>query len=174
MGMYDLLRNSQAVVGLRRAYDGQSERDKKATQLLILALVLGLIYFLLWSPSWHFYTSQKSEYKAAAQVLHFVQANERKARQAAQALGALSGTKRQSGSLVSLVTSVGKRSGVEIKRFEPSGATRLRIWVENMPFDKVVDWLNGLESKHGIRVQQISIDRGDRSGLVNGRLLLSD
>ncbi|PID41733.1 MAG: hypothetical protein CSB48_13250 [Proteobacteria bacterium] len=174
MGLYDSLQHSQVFTQLRKAYDSQSERDKKATRLLVTAVILGLVYFLIWSPSWTFYTEKKNEHKAAEQVLHFVQANEQKARAAAKALGTLTGPKRQSGSLVSLVTSSGRQSGVEIKRFEPSGAGKLRIWVENVPFDNVVKWLGRLQTSHSIRVQEISVDRGDKSGLVNGRLLLSN
>lgn len=61
-----------------------------------------------------------------------------------------------------------------IKRMIPDGADKVTLWLENIAFDKLTDWLAILETKHAVTVNQISINREQtHAGTVSAKLLLS-
>jgi general secretion pathway protein M len=60
-----------------------------------------------------------------------------------------------------------------IKRMIPDGADKVTLWLENIAFDKLTDWLAVLETKHAITVSQVSINREQTQvGTVSAKLLL--
>ena len=61
-----------------------------------------------------------------------------------------------------------------IKRLIPEGADNVTLWLENIAFDKLVNWLAVLETQHAIMVNQISVNRQSANqGVVSAKLLLS-
>jgi len=62
-----------------------------------------------------------------------------------------------------------------IKRMIPDGADKVTLWLENIAFDKLTNWLAVLETKHAITVDQISVNREQTNkGAVTAKLLLSN
>lgn len=62
-----------------------------------------------------------------------------------------------------------------IKRMIPEGDDKVTLWLENIAFDKLTNWLAVLETKHAITVDQISINREQTNkGVVTAKLLLSN
>jgi len=62
-----------------------------------------------------------------------------------------------------------------IKRMIPEGDDKVTLWLENIAFDKLTNWLAVLETKHAITVDQISINREQTNkGAVTAKLLLSN
>lgn len=60
-----------------------------------------------------------------------------------------------------------------IVRAEPIDQNTITIWLENIPFDPMIDWLAKIEPQFSVVVQQIDITTKDRnSGLCNFRLTL--
>jgi general secretion pathway protein M len=60
-----------------------------------------------------------------------------------------------------------------IKRMIPEGADKVTLWLENIAFDKLINWLAILETKHAITVEQISINRQQANkAVVNAKILL--
>ena len=72
-----------------------------------------------------------------------------------------------------MATNLAQRQGVALKRFEPSGERELKVWVDDAAFDKVVAWLMELKTRLGVEVEQISLERQEKPGLVSARLTLS-
>ncbi|MFA5984151.1 MAG: type II secretion system protein M [Methylococcaceae bacterium] len=61
-----------------------------------------------------------------------------------------------------------------IKRVIPDGVDEVTLWLENIAFDTLSHWLAILETKHGIHVNQISINSdGKQIGIVNAKVLLA-
>ncbi len=83
------------------------------------------------------------------------------------------GNKAQGRSLLVLVDQSAKRNklGGSLKRVEPDGAARVRVWLERAPFDEVVKWLSELENQYQLQVESAVFDRTDAPGLVNARLV---
>ena len=62
--------------------------------------------------------------------------------------------------------------GKSVKRVQPDGQTKARVWMENVSFDSMVDWLEKLQRQQGIRIVTSVIEKQDEPGLVNARLVL--
>ncbi len=75
------------------------------------------------------------------------------------------------GSILSLVNNTAKAKNIVLKRFEPEGDKGLRVWLDQVNFNSVIDWLELLEVQKGITIEQISIDKVS-PGLVNLRAVL--
>jgi len=58
----------------------------------------------------------------------------------------------------------GLASALSIKA---DGQNSLRVSMDNVPFDKVMDWLDQLTSKNGIIVSKLTVDRQPSVGRVN-------
>ena len=61
---------------------------------------------------------------------------------------------------------------MSFKRYQPVGDSGLSLWLENSAFNQLVLWLERLEKRHGIRVDEISVERAAQDGVVNVRLVL--
>ena len=77
-------------------------------------------------------------------------------------------------SLLSLVDSSSKKSGIKpsIKKIQPEGASRVRVYLEQAPFTRLISWLADNFEYQDIKVLALSIRRESRPGMVSGVLLL--
>ena len=107
------------------------------------------------------------------ELLEWVRSKEATAR-AVASMGNESGQTGNLGDddLLKTVTDSADKSGMPLQRFEPSGNQAMRIWLEQVPFTDLTQWLAHLETKYGIVVDQASLDRADEPGLVDARITL--
>jgi len=85
--------------------------------------------------------------------------------------------KQEGQSLMSVVdvSSVELQIKPAIKRVIPEGVDNVTVWLENANFDQLSVWLAVLETKHGIKVSQISITREPvNKGQVSAKIVLSN
>jgi len=77
-------------------------------------------------------------------------------------------------SLLSLVDQTAKRNGLgsAMTRVEPDGSDKVRIRLERVNFDKMMSWLESLQTKHAVSIDSITIDQHQDSGMANVRLSL--
>ena len=75
---------------------------------------------------------------------------------------------------VVLVDRVARESGLgtALRGTQPS-ATGVRVQLEAAPFDTVISWLATLEARYGLAIDSITVDRGQRQGLVNANISFS-
>jgi general secretion pathway protein M len=59
-----------------------------------------------------------------------------------------------------------------VRRVQPEGADAVRVWLEDAPFDDLILWLGTLETRYGLRVTSLVVDRQPVEGRVNARLSL--
>lgn len=79
-------------------------------------------------------------------------------------------------SLLALIDETARSEGLaeSIRRGEPAGEGRVRVWLDRASFDRIVRWLTRLDAAFGVRVTELSIDRADAPGRVNARVALSE
>lgn len=77
-------------------------------------------------------------------------------------------------SLLVLVDSSARQSGLNnaVKRVEPEGNDKVRIQLEQAGFDDIAEWLEKLYRVNSVRVNSVSVDKQQGSGMVNARLTL--
>lgn len=66
-----------------------------------------------------------------------------------------------------------KGLGSGMKRVEPDGEDRVRLWFEKIPFAGLMGWMTELADKQGARAQNVTVDREEEPGLVRARVVLS-
>ncbi|WP_154222180.1 type II secretion system protein GspM [Marinicella rhabdoformis] len=60
-----------------------------------------------------------------------------------------------------------------VTRAEPVDENTMTLWLQNAPFDKVVDWLTNIESAFGVSVIQVDVVAKDKAnGLCDIRMTL--
>ena len=57
-----------------------------------------------------------------------------------------------------------------VKRIEPDGPARVRVWLEQVEFDRLLPWLGELEQRHSVQVIDLRTDRRGPPGRVDARL----
>lgn len=99
-------------------------------------------------------------------------------KQSAQEIKMLSNARRISPgsggqSLLSIVDSTASSSMLTeaMKRVEPEGANRVRVWMEHAAFDDVTTWLERLQRDYNVKIESVVIDRDANPGRVNARLV---
>ncbi|MES9848665.1 MAG: type II secretion system protein GspM, partial [Candidatus Thiodiazotropha sp.] len=60
----------------------------------------------------------------------------------------------------------------QIQRIKPQGDNAVQLWIEEASFDTIIKWLGQLTQAHAIEIDSLTIDRQDKPGLVNARLVL--
>ena len=138
-----------------------------------LLLVL-LLYVGIWEPLTHNVESLRASTAEQESLLAWMRGAAKEVKQ----LRGRSGqpVKPASGqSLLSLVDRTAKagRLGPALKRVQPDGDEKVRVWLESASFDDVVRWLSSLESSQGVHVVSSVFQAKDDPGLVDVRLVFA-
>lgn len=84
-------------------------------------------------------------------------------------------TKTASGqSLLALVDRTAKSGGLgaALKRVQPDGEQKVRVWMEGASFDDVIRWLVQMETRHGVGIESSVFEVKENAGIVDARLVL--
>lgn len=150
---------------------GLGARDRFLLLAGGVVIAIALLYGLVWKPLGDRVASLRVAVVDQAALLQWMQGT-------AQDIRQLRGQQRpgagERASLLSLTDRTARERGLgaAIRRVEPEGGDKVRIQLEQAPFDDMVGWLELLISRHGVRIEIISIDARDQAGLVNARLTL--
>ena len=86
-----------------------------------------------------------------------------------------SSVKRNAGqSLLVVVDQTAKQNKLadSLKRVEPDGSDRVRVWLDNASFDDVAKWLGLLQSNYQLDIESAVFDKVEMVGRVNARLVI--
>ncbi|HFE39425.1 MAG TPA: type II secretion system protein M [Gammaproteobacteria bacterium] len=151
-----------------------SERRTLSIGAVIAAILM--LYLLLLEPAWQEADTlalkvekQKSENaslkKMAAKIKQLQSASHKRAIR-----------KNPGQSLLVVVDRTAKKNklGDSLKRVEPDGSARVRVWLDNAAFDAVAKWLTLLRSKYQLEIESAVFDKVDAAGRVNVRLIFAE
>jgi len=127
----------------------------------------------VWQPAYDFKQDAELNMAQNKELLAMVMSNKQALSKIGRSGAGKSKKALNSQQLVSSVTNMAKRNGVVLKRFEPSGDNKLKVWVDDASFDKVMTWLSSLKKSLNVNVEQVSIEKDDAPGQVSARLTLS-
>lgn len=171
--MPNFITQSSVYLNAQRQLEMLPSRDRMALKVLAITLVLLILFFAVWQPALAYMKDQESMLDQRVALLKLVRENSAVLAAMSKAGGNAQQPTLSSQQLVSSVTNMAQRQGVALKRFEPSGENELKVWVDDVAFDKVVTWLAELKARLGVRVEQISVEKQEQPGLVSARLTLS-
>ncbi len=150
---------------------GLGARDRFLLLIGAVLITLVLLYVLAWKPLGDRVASLRSTVAEQGLQLQWMQG-------AAQEIQRLRGQQRpatgERASLLALTDRTARERGLgaAIRRVEPEGSDKVRIQLEQAPFDDMTVWLEQLVARHGVRIEIITIEARDQAGLVNARLTL--
>ncbi|MDN6320654.1 MAG: type II secretion system protein M [Marinobacter sp.] len=175
--MWTKLKEQPAVGKLVAQYDQLPKRDQQALAVLAVAVCLGILYFAVWSPVASFHDEAAASKENAAELVAWMHSNEpviRRLSSSGAGPAAKSADVPADGrALMGLVTRSARDTGLTLQRFEPSGDSAIRVWLEAVPYSEVAAWLEMLNGKHGVVIDQAALDRADDPGQVSVRLTLA-
>lgn len=142
--------------------------DQRALGLLALFLGATFIVFGLFKPAHNYFEQARED---AAQSRELVEWINRQRPQLERVERASGGSNQAQGTLLQRVTAAAKNHNVTIKRFEPEGDGRIRLWVDQARYQDLQPWLNTLLQQRFV-VQSVSVDALAEEGMVSARLTL--
>jgi general secretion pathway protein M len=154
----------------RRRYWSLPPRDRVLINVMAVTVVLVLLWLLVVAPAQRMRGEAAAKLSGQQSTLQWVKDNESRAQAIA---GTTSSAPRKSGqSLMTTVTASSTQMGLSLKRYEPEGQEKLRVWLENQSFNKTIQWLESLQRQHGMSVVNVAIDAASQPGLVNAKIVL--
>lgn len=154
---------------LRARYEALQPREQVLVGIAAVLLVIALIYSAVWQPLVRSRRQLALDLDTARAV----------ASQLAEAEAALQSAAPRAapivGADVSLLTAVdmATKNGTLKKppaRLQPDGENTARIWLEDIEFDVLVRWMLELQTRYGVTIDVVDIEKRETPGLVNARL----
>lgn len=153
----------------RRRYDSLADSERLMVNVVALLILAALVYLILIAPAQRSVSTAQLKLSGQQNLVQWIKENEALARMAAGSGGA---TTKSDQPIQTIITSTAGPLGVTVKRYENESDSKLRVWLEKVPFDKAVRWLDQLESRYGIQIISVSIDAEREPGLVTAKLVL--
>lgn len=147
-------------------YETAAPREQTALKALSVFLIATLILLLVILPLHRFNSGAIADYRAQQDTLQWMRDNR-------AAIG--SGAQKQrdpNTSLLTLANQSARNFGLAFKRYEPNANQGLNLWLEQVPFNQVVKWLEVLERDYGIVAIEFTASRRDEAGVVDVRIVL--
>ena len=147
---------------------GARERLVLVTGALVAMLLL--LYALLWAPLQRDLVRLRAEVPKQHEQLRWMQAQSGRVRQ----LRATTTATVPRNGLLSFVEQSAQSYNIreKIRRVDPEGSNAVRLAIDDVAFNSLLEWLANLQKQGGVRIDNASLEPSAGPGLVNARLLL--
>jgi general secretion pathway protein M len=156
-------------------YESLDVRERRILFAGAAVLVVALLYLLAWEPLVNKISVLEKSNQENQKLLSWMEQSAVEAKQLQVKLKSSGASGRSKGqSLLGTIDRTAKTNKLakSVKRVQPDGQTKARVWLENVSFDSMVSWLEKLQRQQGIRIVTSVIEKQDEPGLVNARLVL--
>ena len=140
--------------------------------LVALAVIIALLAFqsLIWQPLYQERNNARNSVDRQAELLNWIQKQALIVRQLKSSPIQVASPSQ---SISQRVNTAAKRGGIEINRFQTSGDNNVQVWLDNADFSKSLLWLEALQKRQGVMVENITVSETNKAGLVGIRATLS-
>ncbi|MDB6062861.1 MAG: hypothetical protein JWM78_2964 [Verrucomicrobiaceae bacterium] len=146
-------------------YETAAPREQLALRLLGIFFLIVLLLLVVVLPLHRFNTASIADFRAQQETLAWMQTNR-------DAIGSDSQKPRAPGdSLMAIANQSARNAGLSFKRYEPNGEA-LNLWLEQVPFNQVVKWLDALQRDYGVTAVDFTASKRDEAGVVDIRVTL--
>lgn len=146
-------------------YEAAGARDQRMLKVLGVFLVVVIVLLLVVLPLHRFNTGAMADYRAQQDTLAWMQSNR------AAIGGSVQKVRSTNDSLLTVANQGARNNGLSIKRYEPNGDA-LNLWLEQVPFNQVVKWLDALQRDYGVIAAELTVSKRDEAGVVDVRVTL--
>ncbi|XOV88667.1 MAG: type II secretion system protein GspM [Pseudomonadota bacterium] len=151
----------------RSRFKALEPRDRVALLSLGVFFGLLLLYFGVWVPANTFFAERQANRDQQLRLVQYMRSTEQEARAAA----AEGGNTVNGQNLLTEVSRSAQQFGISPNRLQPEGSDGVSVWFDGVAFNDLIRWLEA-QSRQGVAVRQLSIDRNAVSGTVNARIVL--
>lgn len=144
-------------------------RERVMLTICAVVVLITLLYFAGWKPLVDAHVRREASLERARGIATRIEQAAAEAKAAGPAR-----TVNSSTSLVAAVdqTSRSQTLGKAPSRVQPEGDREVKVWIDDVPFDNLLRWLQELEQKYGIQTSSAEIERSSAPGVVNVRVSL--
>lgn len=143
-----------------------SPRDRRALILLSAFVGVMVLYWGIWQPTQQRLSKSSEQLLYWQEAYQFVSSHQQQAKALKQVQSAPTLTADQARQRI---TQVARQQQLDIKRLEP-GQKAMTLWLEQVPFQKVLTWLYEIVEKQQIPLLNVHVSRKQESGLVDLRV----
>jgi general secretion pathway protein M len=157
---------------MKEWWQSKTSQEHMAMIIGAAAILVLLVYLLMWRPFMQALDNKALLVESQQITLKWMQEN----------LDLVKSLRRQqrgkapssNEALLTLVDRTAKKIQLrqQIQRIKPQGDNAVQLWIEQAPFDTIILWLGQLIHTHAIGIDSLNIDKQDKPGLVNARLVL--
>lgn len=159
------------VEQLKTWYKALQPRERMLVMSAGSVVAIAIVYLALFGPLAKALDGRQTRVERKQQDLVWMRSMSNSVRMAvASRPGGMNGE-----SLVVLINRTAQQAGIAgaLTNQAPQGDNSIRVRLENASFDAVVAWLGLLEQQFGVQVENASVDRGEKIGVVNASLVLT-
>lgn len=141
-------------------------REQRLVMVGGVALIIGILFWGIYQPMVQRAELAQNQLRTEKQLLSWVQNK-------ADDIVALRGNGARALSPLPFnqaVSSSARRFNIELVRVQPRGE-EMQVWVQPLPFNQLVSWLEYLQQNHGVEAQFLDIDKIERVGVVDVKRL---
>lgn len=150
---------------MKQWWQNLQPREQHLVILLLPFIVIFLFYQIVWSPLQESIDKADKKLTRQQELLVWVNTETARLKQAQH-----SGAKVRSGSISSIVNRSARQNQITIARLQPQN-NDVQVWVDNIEFNRLIDWLASLSNEHNIIVKSIDLSQGDAAGEVKVKRL---
>ncbi|MCB1643913.1 MAG: type II secretion system protein M [Pseudomonadales bacterium] len=162
------LKDQSIVRNLSSRYQSLDKRERLAVLALGTFFAGLILVYGIWMPAMDYQQQSLAERDRQLSLLQYMRASEQQAR-------AASGSNRSAGgsgqSLLTQVSRSAQQFNIKPNRLQPEGDDAVSVWFDGVSFNDLAAWLQQ-QSRQGVVVRQISVDREEVTGTVNARIIL--
>ncbi|OJF69805.1 general secretion pathway protein GspM [Alteromonas sp. V450] len=151
---------------LLEKFKALTEREQKLVIVSVLVVIIAIFYYVVWSPLNNALVKQEKLLDNQQSLLVWVKDSAARAQQLRRST---SSSRSFSGSLPQAVNRTTSQYDIAISRMQPQGE-ELQVWVDQAPFNNVLEWLKTMESM-GVVILQADFAEVEASGYIKIRRL---
>lgn len=150
-----------------------SIREKQTVILGSTAVIILMIYNLIWSPLHNTVITMRKQIQSNQQLLTWMQSADNRIQAIEKNLQTKSSA-HPSGSLLSVVQNQINQSPIatNLSQLRQAENDSVQSSFKQVNFDKLIAWLSGSWQEHGLIVTQVTITPGNTPGMVSAELTL--
>ena len=162
----------EQLASLNQWLDSLEEREKYFVIGGTIALVITLLYLIIWEPIISNFEQQQQKYEDQRQLYSWMKVSSSEIQKIKASGGNLAARSRSQS-----ISSLADRSAITtgIKPFIETidqNKKGVKVSLVSADFDKIILWLADLENKYGIITTKLKIDKSKIAGAVDAKITL--
>ena len=155
-------------------FNSLQDRERHIVSLGGVIVVMLLLYMLIWSPLSNTVSYYKNRVKSQSQLLRYAQ-HAKALIQRYQSSGISVSTKTDASGLLAVVEQSLSAQTLSqyLKQVQQPAHNQIALTFDNVPFDKLMQWLQTLTTTHDVSVKQLSATRLPMIGAAHVQIILS-